>query len=75
MIADTIGTGIDVKPGYISTFMITPSQSITKKNTKHLPKEKRQCQFKDEKGNSSLFKDYRQENCIFECQLNGSSDL
>ena len=73
MVADVIGTGVDVKPGYISTFIITPSQSITNENTKHLPKEKRQCQFKDEKENSRLFKDYRQGNCIFECQLNIAS--
>ena len=69
MVADVIGTGVDVKPGYISTFIITPSQSITYENTKHLPKDKRQCQFKDENEDFSLFKDYRQGNCIFECQL------
>ena len=61
-------------PGYISTFIISPSQSITNKNTKHLPKEKRQCQFKDENGNVHLFKDYRQGNCLFECQLLSAFD-
>ena len=73
-IADLIGTGVDIMPGYISTFIISPSQSITNKNTKHLPKEKRQCQFKGENENLHLFKDYRQGNCLFECQLLSAFD-
>ena len=73
-VADLIGTGVDVKPGYISTFIITPSQTITYENTKHLTIAKRQCQFKDETYNSALFKDYRQVNCIFECEVETASN-
>ena len=72
MVADLIGTGVDIKPGYTSTFIITPSQSITNRNTKHLPQGKRKCQFKDENEDFSLFKEYRQGNCIFQCQIETS---
>ena len=68
-VADLIDTGVDVKAGYISTFLINPSQTITSNNTKHLSQEKRQCQFKNENRNLELFKDFSEANCIFECQL------
>ena len=47
-IADMIGTAFDVNTGYISTFLITPSQIVTSERTKHLSREKRQCQFRHE---------------------------
>ena len=32
-VADMIGTGFDVNTGYISTFLITPSQTFTSEHT------------------------------------------
>ena len=64
-----IGTGFDVNTGYISTFLITPSQIVTSEHTKHISREKRQCQFRDEFDEMILFKDYREANCNFECLL------
>ena len=64
-----LGTGYDVNIGYISTFLITPSQVVTSENTKYLSREKRQCQFRDEIDDMVLFKDYSEINCNFECLL------
>ena len=55
-IADIIGRGVEIKAGYVSTFVITPSQIVTSENTKYLPKEKRQCQFKNENEGITVFK-------------------
>ena len=68
-IADMIGTGFDVNTGYISTFLITPSQIVTSEHTKHFSREKRQCQFRHEYNEMELFKEYSEANCNFECLL------
>ena len=65
---DVTGTSVDIKVGYISTFLIKPSQIVTSETTKEMEKEKRKCRFHDE-NNLMLFKDYSQANCKFECQL------
>ena len=67
--ADITGYSVEVKAGYISTFLITPSQIVTSGDTKHIPIEKRLCRFKDENDKMILFKDYTKANCNFECKL------
>ena len=68
-IADLRSSGVDVEVGYVSTFLITPSQIVTSPTAKNLPKEKRKCLFQEESNKLTLFKEYSQRNCIFECQL------
>ena len=70
-IGDVTGTSVGIKVGYISTFLIKPSQIVTSETTKEMEKEKRKCRFHDE-NDLMLFKDYSQANCKFECQLNAA---
>ena len=64
-----IGTGFDVDIGYISTFLITPSQIVPSEHTKHISRVKRQCQFRAEFDETGLFKEFSEANCNFECLL------
>ena len=68
-IADLRSTGVDVEVGYVSTFLITPYQIVTSLTAKHLSKHKLKCLFQHDHNELTLFKDYRERNCIFECQL------
>ena len=71
-VADIYGKGIKVEPGTVTTFTITPSQIITSPNAKSLSVDKRQCLFRDEMKSGSIFNDYTQVNCQFECLLKSS---
>ncbi len=43
--ADLRSEGIEVKPGYASTFLVTPSQVVTSDSVGDLDLERRQCKF------------------------------
>ena len=68
-IADLRQTGVEIEPGYTSTFLITPSQIVTSSSAKDLTEEQRQCRFDLENGSLKLFKDYSQSACLLECEL------
>ena len=72
-IADLRAAGVDVEVGYISTFLITPSQVVTSKDARGMTEEQRQCRFFFESQDLKLFKDYSQSSCLFECQLKYAS--
>ena len=46
--ADLGNSGIDVEAGYVTTFLITPSQIVTSDDFKDLPFYRRKCLFHDE---------------------------
>ena len=54
--ADLRTAGINVIPGYETTFLITPSQIVTSEEVKDLPFYRRNCLFQDEADNLVLFK-------------------
>ena len=60
---------VSLKPGYVSTILITPSQIVTSDEVKELPIAKRNCRFQNENNTLELFKVYTQANCNFECRL------
>ena len=68
-VADLLGKGATIEPGYVSTFIIKPSQIVTSRSAKDLPVEKRECLFKMDTRKLELFEGYTQANCYFECQL------
>ena len=68
-VADLQGKMVEVEPGYITTFLITPLQIVTSANARGLSINKRKCMFKHDKQELLLFKRYTQTNCLFECQL------
>ena len=68
-IGDLRRSGVEVEPGYISTFLITPSQIVTSSSAKGLAEERRQCRFNFESRSLKLFTEYTQSSCLFECQL------
>ena len=70
-----LNQGANVEPGYITTFLITPSQIVTSASAKDLPIEKRQCLFRNEYNNLTLFNYYTQANCFFECHLQTAYDI
>ena len=49
-------SGIDVKVGYETTFLITPSQIVATDEVKDLAPYRRKCLFPDETGKLILFK-------------------
>ena len=55
-IADLLSSGVDVEPGYVSTFLITPSQIVTSPNAKAVSKDRRNCLFQGEANQLTLFK-------------------
>jgi hypothetical protein len=69
-IADLRSSGVDVEVGYVSTFLISPSQIVTSPNAQGISEERRQCRFQHERKGMKLFKAYTHSGCIFECQLN-----
>ena len=54
--ADLRTAGINVIPGYETTFLITPSKIVTSEDVRDLPFYKRKCLFQDEADNLVLFK-------------------
>ena len=54
--ADLGNSGIDVEAGYVTTFLITPSQIVTSDDVKDLPFYRRKCLFHDETDKLILFK-------------------
>ncbi len=68
-IADLRSTGVEVEPGYLSTFLITPSQIVTSPTVMGLEESRRGCRFKDETQDLVIFKEYTQVSCTFECQI------
>ena len=57
-VADLHGKGATVNPGYVSTFIIKPSQIITSQSAKNLPLEKRECLFKNDSVSLFLIRCY-----------------
>ena len=55
-VADLRTAGINVIPGYETTFLITPSKIVTSEDVRDLPFYKRNCLFQDEADNLILFK-------------------
>ena len=53
---DLKATGIDVKAGHETTFLITPSQIVVTDGVKDLAPHKRNCLFADETSKLVLFK-------------------
>ena len=68
-IGDLRRSGVELEPGYIFTFLITPSQIVTSRSAKDLPQKDRQCQFGFESRSLKLFNEYTQSACVLECQL------
>ena len=54
--ADLITSGIDIKAGYETTFLITPSQIVATDEVKDLAPYRRKCTFSDETSKLVLFK-------------------
>ena len=54
-IAD-IRTSVNVKAGYETTFVITPSQIVASQDVKYMAPDRRNCLFNDETGKLLLFK-------------------
>ena len=67
--ADLRGTGIDIRPGHISTFLITPSQVKTSSAIEGLSMERRKCRFLSENKGLKIFSNYTQDACFLECKL------
>ena len=67
--ADLRGSGVEVEPGYVTTFLITPSQIVSSSNLKVLNEEQRQCRFHSEGRKLKLFTKYTQSSCLLECQV------
>ena len=51
-----IRTSVNVKAGYETTFVITPSQIVASKDVKDMAPDRRNCLFNDETGKLRLFK-------------------
>ena len=69
-VGDIKSSGFEVMPGYVTTFLITPTQIVSSESTMQLPPSKRICLFQHENNDLTLFKVYSQSNCMFECKLN-----
>eukprot|EP00095_Tigriopus_kingsejongensis_P009175 maker-scaffold145_size311916-snap-gene-1.10 protein:Tk09175 transcript:maker-scaffold145_size311916-snap-gene-1.10-mRNA-1 annotation:"GE16304" len=67
--ADLRSGGIEIEPGYLSTFLITPSETATSEAVKELEPTRRECRFKSEIEGLKIFKQYTQTGCILECKL------
>jgi len=73
-VADFTTSVINVKVGYETTFLITPSKIVATDDVKDLAFYRRNCKFDDETDKLVLFKKYTRSNCMFECQLKTASD-
>ena len=62
-------SGVEVEPGYVTTFLITPSQIVTSSNVKGLNEDQRQCRYHLEGKELKLFTKYTQSSCLLECQV------
>ena len=74
MPADLRSGGIEIEPGYLSTFLITPSQQLTLDPVKELEENRRNCKFRSENEGLKIFNEYTQTGCIFECQITHGLD-
>ncbi len=72
--ADLRGAGIDIRPGYDSTFLITPSQVQTSPDIERIDLARRKCKFPDEIEGLKIFNEYTQNACMFECMLSQAAD-
>ena len=72
---DLRSSSVEVKPGYISTVLITPSVHMADENTARIGERKRNCRFNFEASKLKLTKIYSQSGCIFECQLEEASEF
>ncbi len=68
--ADLRGSGIDVQPGYVTTFFVTPNKVKSSDDMKAIEVERRGCMFDFENGGLNIFANYTQKGCQFECSLN-----
>jgi len=66
---DLRSMGVDVKPGYLSTFLITPSDIMTSDSLKGIAPDRRKCRHKEETDGMQIFNSYSQTACLMECQL------
>lgn len=67
--ADLRRSGVEVEPGLVTTFLITPSQIVTSSSLKVLNEQQRQCRFHFESEKLKLFTKYTQSSCHLECQV------
>ncbi len=67
--ADFRWVGLEVEPGFLTTFLITPSQVKTSLPVKKLDPQRRGCRFKDETDGLGIFSQYTKEGCEFECMM------
>ncbi|TRY68635.1 hypothetical protein TCAL_08884 [Tigriopus californicus] len=67
--ADLRSAGIEIEPGYLSTFLITPSQTTLFRSAKELDPGQRECRLKTETEGMVIFKTYSQSGCLLECKL------
>ncbi len=72
--ADLRTGGVEIRPGYESTFLITPSQVKTSPDIERLSVERRKCKFPAESDGLELFSEYTQDGCLFECKLRQASE-
>ena len=67
---DLRGNSVEVEAGYLTTFLIEPTQYVTKDpDVAALPAERRGCRMREETEGLKLFGVYAQTSCIFECML------
>lgn len=69
MPANLRSEGVEIEAGYLSTFLITPSEITITDAVKGLEQFRRKCRFRSETQNMTVFSEYTQAGCIFECQL------
>ena len=62
-------SSVEVKPGQITTFLITPKTIEASEGLRDIHIEKKNCRFHDEVTDSDLFSIYTQNNCRYECKM------
>ena len=67
--ADMRGSGVRVQPGYLTTFLITPSQLKSSPDIAGIDLKRRRCKFESESEGLEIFSNYTQKACQFECVL------
>ncbi len=72
--ADLRSEGVEVMPGYLSTFLVTPSQVVTSPSIEGVDLRRRNCKFRGENGGLKVFREYTQSACVFECMLAQATD-
>ncbi len=72
---DPRGSGFEVEAGYLTTFLITPSQLSMSSDAEKLDVQSRNCKFKHETGGLEIFTSYSQKGCQLECMLKIAVDI